>query len=94
MYVLTNARKALGASCILYDSMLKHCEEYLGSSYYLLPSSVHEVILIPAEAVADSGELAAMVRDINQTQVLRTEVLSDQIYFYRPESGQLSIVKE
>ena len=49
---------------------------------------------IPAEAVADSGELAAMVRDINQTQVLRTEVLSDQIYFYRPESGQLSIVKE
>lgn len=94
MYVLTNTRKALGASCILYDSMLKQCAEYLGASYYLLPSSVHEVILIPVGVVSDSGELTAMVRDINQTQVLRTEVLSDQIYFYRPESGQLSIVNE
>lgn len=94
MYVLTNSRKALGASCILYDSMLKYCAECLGASYYLLPSSIHEVILIPERAVSDSGELAAMVQDINRTQVLQTEVLSDQIYFYRPESGQLSIVKE
>lgn len=94
MYVLTNSRKALGAACILYDNMLKYCAECLGSAYYLLPSSIHEVILVPEKAVPDSGELAAMVRDINRTQVLRTEVLSDQIYFYRPESGRLSMVKE
>lgn len=94
MYVLTNSRKALGAACILYDNMLKHCAEWLGSAYYLLPSSIHEVILIPQGAVSDQRELAAMVRDINRTQVLKTEVLSDQIYFYSPESGQLSIVKE
>lgn len=94
MYVLTNSRKALGAACILYDNMLKHCAEWLGSAYYLLPSSIHEVILIPKSAVSDQRELAAMVRDINRTQVLKTEVLSDQIYFYSPESGQLSIVKE
>ena len=52
------------------------------------------MILIPQGAVSDQRELAAMVRDINRTQVLKTEVLSDQIYFYSPESGQLSIVKE
>lgn len=94
MYVLTNSGKALGAACILYDGMLKHCAKWLDSAYYLLPSSVHEVILIPEKVVLDKWELVDMVRDINQTQVLKTEVLSDQIYFYSPESGQLSIVKE
>lgn len=94
MYVLTNSGKALGAACILYDGMLKHCAKWLDSSYYLLPSSIHEVILIPEKAVPDERELVAMVRDINRTQVLKTEVLSDQIYFYSLESEQLSIIKE
>lgn len=94
MYVLTNSRRALGAACILYDKILMYCAQWLGCGYYLLPSSVHEMILIPKEAVTNERELTAMVRDINQTQVRRTEVLSDQIYFYSPESGQLSMVKE
>lgn len=94
MYVLTNTRKALGAACILYDSMLKHCAEWLGTAYYLLPSSIHEMILIPQRVVPDQKDLTAMVQDINRTQVLRTEVLSDQIYFYSPESGQLSMLKD
>ena len=50
------------------------------------------MILIPKGAVPDKRELAEMVRDINRTQVLNTEVLSDQIYFYSSESGQLSVV--
>ena len=50
------------------------------------------MILIPEKVVPEEGELASMVQDMNRTQVLRTEVLSDQIYFYSPESGQLSII--
>ncbi len=92
MYVMTNSRKAFGAACVLYDGMLKHCAKRLDSAFYLLPSSVHEVILIPEKVVPEEGELASMVQDMNRTQVLRTEVLSDQIYFYSPESGQLSII--
>lgn len=94
MYVLTNARKSLGASCILYENMLKYCGEWIGASYYLLPSSIHEMILIPREAVPDRKELTDMVQDINRTQVLYTEVLSDQIYFYSIETGRLSLVAE
>ena len=93
MYVLTNSKKTLGAACIMYDNILKYCADCLGSAYYLLPSSIHEVILVPEEAVPDFRELTSMVQDINRTQVLETEVLSDQIYFYRPESGELSIMK-
>ena len=94
MYVLTNERKSLGAACILYENMLKHCAEWIGSSYYLLPSSIHEVILVPEEAVPDKQELMEMVRDINRTQVMSTEVLSDEIYYYSVERGRLGVVKE
>jgi hypothetical protein len=94
MYVLTNTRKALGAACILYEGVLEHCAEQVGEAFYLLPSSIHEVILIPASIVTDVGELIAMVREINATQVRDTEVLSDQIYFYSPESGHLTLIED
>lgn len=94
MYVLTNSKKALGAASILYEGILMHCAKWLNSSYYILPSSIHEVILIPEKAVPDERELSVMVREINRTQVLKTEVLSDQIYFYSFESGQISIIEE
>lgn len=93
MYVLTNIRRVLGAVCILYDGVLDSCASRIGSAYYLLPSSIHEMILIPEEVVLDAKELVSMVREINETQVRSTEVLSDQIYFYSPESRQISMIK-
>lgn len=94
MYVATNARRSLGAAVILYDGMLKVCAERIGEGYYILPSSIHEVILVPGSVVPEAEELLEMVRDINATQVRDTEVLSDQIYFYSPESGQISLVEK
>ena len=94
MYVLTNSRKILGAACILYDGMLKGCALQIEDAFYLLPSSIHEVILVPKSVISDSRELISMVREINETQVRNTEVLSNQIYFYSPESGRLSLLKE
>lgn len=93
MYVLTNSRKTFGAACLLYEGMLKVCADKLSGGFYLLPSSVHEVILIPVSAVENKQELADMVRDINRTQVRSTEVLSDNIYLYSPVSGQLTLVE-
>ena len=91
MYVLTNSQKALGAACILYDGVLKSCADRIGEAFYMLPSSIHEVIMVPASAVADERELISMVRDINRTQVRSTEVLSDNIYLYSPDSGKLTM---
>lgn len=93
MYVLTNTQKALGAACILYDGVLKSCADKIGEGFYVLPSSVHEVILVPASAAGDEQELTAMVRDINRTQVRDTELLSDNVYLYSPVSGKLSLIK-
>ncbi len=93
MYVLTNEVKALGAACILYEGILDRCAKTLGEDYYILPSSIHEVILVPSSAVQEPGELCRMVRDINETQVEDTEVLSDQAYLYSSESGQITLIK-
>lgn len=92
MYVLTNSRKSFGAACLLYDGVLGECFRRLEESYYLIPSSVHEVILIPASAVGDSRELCALVQEMNRTQVRSTEVLSDTIYLYSEETRRLEMI--
>ena len=93
MYVLTNQRRAFGAACILYDGVLKSCADRMGEPFYMLPSSIHEVIMVPASVVQDEKELTAMVRDINRTQVRSTEVLSDNIYLYSPVSDHLTLIE-
>lgn len=94
MYVLTNTQKSLGAACVLYDGMMKSCASRLGEAFYVLPSSIHEVILVPVSAVGSEQELLDMVRDINRTQVRDTEVLSDNIYLYSPVSGKLTLIEK
>ena len=51
-------------------------------------------IMVPVSAVSDRRELLSMVRDINRTQVRSTEVLSDNIYLYSPDSGKLTLIKQ
>lgn len=82
MYILTNEQKLYGASCILYPGILHTFAEKLGMDVYILPSSIHEVILLPAIPSSSIGELNEMVRDVNGTQVLPEEILSDHIYLY------------
>ena len=63
----------------------------LGADYYVLPSSVHEVMIVPDDGGFDSGELEEMVREINATQVAPEEVLSDHIYYYNCGEGRLLV---
>lgn len=83
MYVLSNRTRIHGAACILYPDILKDFAYVVGKDLYVLPSSVHEVILLPADGTQDSGQLEEMVREINRTQVEEEEVLSDSVYYYR-----------
>ncbi len=94
MYVLTNREKNLGAVCIIYDSILNHVGEKLEEDYYILPSSIHECIIIPKREEFDAEEIKLMVREINETQVQPEEVLSDQIYQYERKYHRLSMVLE
>lgn len=94
MYVLTNREKNLGATCVVYDSILEDVGESLGEDYYVLPSSIHECIIVPKREEIDPIELKAIVRDVNDTQVQPEEVLSDEIYQYERRYHRLSMVLE
>ena len=91
MYVLTNERRYYGACGILFDSVLTEAAQKLGGNFYVLPSSVHECILVPETDRADPEELSSMVREINQSHVLPEEVLSDGIYHYDAQKHHLTI---
>lgn len=82
MYVLTNRQKLQGAAVILYPGVLKKFAEEIKQDFYVLPSSIHEVILVPAKSVEDAGMLRDIVSDINRTQVAPDEILADSVYFY------------
>lgn len=82
LYVLTNQQKCQGASAILYPHILEELAEELNGDYYVLPSSVHEVILLKADEVKDAEALHHMILEANNTQVLEEEILSDYPYFY------------
>lgn len=92
MYVLTNSKKIYGASCILYPHLLESLAEKLDADLFLLPSSIHEMILLPAASHCyDPKELAAVVSEINQTELAIDEVLSSRIYHYSRTSQTLNI---
>lgn len=91
MHVLTNSHRYLGACCILYPDVLKDISDNLEDNLILLPSSIHEFILVPASSVPNPGYLRDIVREINLTGVAPEEVLSDSIYLYDKDAKQISL---
>lgn len=93
MYVLTNMKKLNGAAVVLYDNQLRNLAEYFGGDYFLLPSSIHETLLIPVmDATDNPSELKEMVMDVNKVCVRDEEFLSDSVYRYFKDEECLRIV--
>lgn len=81
MYVISNEDKTRGAASILNHDMLKQfAEEHGCSSIVVIPSSIHECILVPIHETIHIEEFDAMVREVNATQVAPEDVLVDRAY--------------
>jgi len=91
MYVLSNERKINGASCLLYDNILIEISKQLHSDFYILPSSIHELIIIPAKSNKRYQELSDMVLNVNESQLAEEEILSDHVYFYSRNTKAVSM---
>ena len=76
---------------ILYQHLLHDFARRIGSDFYILPSSVHEVLLIPADNQISMSTLSSMVRDVNSSQLAREEILSDHVYYYSLETDQITM---
>lgn len=89
MYVLSNRLRSYGAAAVLYEGRLEGIGDYLKENYYVLPSSVHEVIIVPESAAPKQEDLSSLVTEINKTQVDAEEVLSNHAYYYDRKKRKL-----
>ena len=92
MYVLSNVYGINGASAILYKGVLSKFADKLRRDLYIIPSSIHEVIVIPKCKEWESTMLKEMVRDVNTTQVPREDVLANSVYEFNREINALRLL--
>ena len=86
MKVLTNDERFFGAACLLTPEHFQKIADEAGKDLFLLPSSVHEIIALPDDGSYSRLDLEKMVIEVNTTQVVGYEVLSDHVYRYSREA--------
>ena len=82
MTVITNNRSTDGAAAIFYPGVMDQVGERLNGDYFILPSSVHEILVVPDDGNISFRELTDMVKEVNRTQVAPEDRLTDQVYHY------------
>lgn len=94
MYVISNNLYQNGAgAAFMYDNQaLSEIADKEGKDLYILPSSIHETIVVPFDNAFELNELTELVKEVNGTEVAPNEVLSDNAYFYDRAKNLVSIV--
>lgn len=86
MYVLTNQKKLHGSAVILYPQVLSDIAAKIKRDFFILPSSLHEVLILPVkedvEIKEQMSEMCNMVTNVNSTQLDPDEILSNNPFYY------------
>jgi len=82
LFLATNSEALYGASVIAIPGFLDQAAEKLGGNFYILPSSIHEVLLLRNDQEMNVRELEDMVQNVNEQIVSPEEQLSDRVYHY------------
>lgn len=82
MSILSNKDKLFGAAQILNPEVMKTISDKIGNGFWILPSSVHEVIILPDSDAFDKEDLTCMIREVNKNELTPQERLSDHPYRY------------
>ena len=75
----------------MYDNLLRTFAERIGGDFYILPSSTHEVLFVPASVGMDVEYLRQMVHDVNEAEVSEQEFLSNNVYYYSLDTDRMVI---
>ena len=92
MYILTNKIEVNGATVLCYPNLIWEFAKKMNSNVFILPSSIHEVILVPDRGNFYIEDLRDMVREANATVVAEEEILSYQLYYCDKNTGRIEIV--
>lgn len=92
MWLLRDATEQyLNATALLFPALLENAAEVFGEGFYIIPASVHELLLLPDGEGLNPKELKQMLKETNHTLTAKEEWLSDSIYHYDAEMKKLSI---
>lgn len=89
MYVLSNNGNIYGAAEIMNQKAMDEIAEKLGGDFVVLPSSVHETIILPLNEYMDCNTLDSMIQEINAGVLNEKDKLSDHAFQYDSESHEL-----
>lgn len=93
MYVVSNTSRQFGAYFITdREALMEIASEIKENQFFILPSSVHEIIVIPESQVQDANGLITLVKDVNATQVAPDEVLADNVYSFDANTEELRTI--
>lgn len=91
-WIMTTKTGLQGASTLVYGNGLKQFARLYGDDIVILPSSIHEVILLPQGLVGGNYEyFSRMVEEVNKTEVLVEDRLSNSVYLYSRENDSVTI---
>lgn len=93
MYILTNKLKIHGATCMVYPRLLKRISDFLEDNLVIIPSSIHEVLIIPesfTKGEYSMDDFKIMITEANETTLTDDEILADHAYFFERSTGTLS----
>lgn len=88
-YVLSNEDKLFGASVILNNKVMDTIKQKIGRDFYILPSSVHETLIVPKTEQTNLKELECIVMQVNITDAAPEEKLSDHVYVYNAKEHEI-----
>ena len=94
LMVLTNNINTYGASTMLYTNLMKEIANRLNTDLYIIPCSIHELILAPVEAAQDVNYMIEMISNVNDTELPKEEILSYSLYQYKRETNEITIVEK
>lgn len=92
MYILSNTNICYGASMILSDEAVKKAFETIKSDFYIIPCSVHEVLIVSVNISEDVNGLKEMIHQVNETELTQMDILSDNLYMYDSNLNEIKIV--
>ena len=92
--VLSNTIGHWGAAALFYPGVLDSIAQIYGKSFYVIPSSIHECLIVDPGVEASLEFLQETLRTVNENEVAEDEILSDAIYFYDLSAGRLCLATE
>ena len=90
-YILTNRLGIEGAACMIYPGVVRRCADKLNCDLLILPSSIHETLLLPYDCMVNVEEMREMVQSVNRSVVSVEDRLSGQVYMYKRSEDRIAV---